>query len=171
MNRYEFLEIIVRIANQLYKETKKVTRTAEAVNLFLKEKIYPNAEMMDGETFRRLQCYNVKVNELLKKNEPVIKKVYDSYTHAKKKFIRYDECKEYIRGIEFSKYGLSDRVVGTIFAESMQTMIDTIGGKEKLSEMRYTEFLVFLVRIAYESYRNTPYETEHMYLKLEKRLP
>lgn len=34
--------------------------------------------------------------------------------------------------------------------------------------MKFVEFLVFLCRIAYENYQGTPYETEHMYLKLEK---
>ena len=40
---------------------------------------------------------NVKVNEILKKNETVIKRVYDIYTHSKKKFIRLDECRELVR--------------------------------------------------------------------------
>lgn len=37
--------------------------------------------------------------------------------------------------------------------------------------MKYHEFLVFLTRIAFEHYRNTPYENEMMYLKLEKMIP
>ena len=37
--------------------------------------------------------------------------------------------------------------------------------------MKFVEFLVFLCRIAFEHYRNTPYESELMYLKLEKMIP
>ena len=37
--------------------------------------------------------------------------------------------------------------------------------------MKYTEFLVFICRIAYEHYRGTPYENEMLYLKMEKILP
>ena len=48
---------------------------------------------MNGESFRRLQCYNVKVNEILKKNDKVIREVYDQFTHNKKKFVTMDECK------------------------------------------------------------------------------
>jgi methionine synthase II (cobalamin-independent) len=47
---------------------------------------------MDGESFRRYHCYSVKVNEILKKNEAMIRKVYDSFTHAKKRYIQNDEC-------------------------------------------------------------------------------
>ena len=51
---------------------------------------------MDGENFRRYYCYNVKTNEILKKNEPLIRKVYDSFTHAKKRWIEMPECREYV---------------------------------------------------------------------------
>ena len=37
--------------------------------------------------------------------------------------------------------------------------------------MKFVEFLVFICRIAFERYRDSPYESEHMYLKLEKTLP
>ena len=37
--------------------------------------------------------------------------------------------------------------------------------------MKYVEFLVFICRISFERYRDSPYESEHMYLKLEKTLP
>lgn len=37
--------------------------------------------------------------------------------------------------------------------------------------MKFVEFLVFLCRVAFEHYRGTPYETEMMYLKLEKMIP
>ena len=33
---------------------------------------------------------------MLKKNESVLKKIYDSYTHNKKKYITLAECREYI---------------------------------------------------------------------------
>ena len=42
---------------------------------------------MDGDYFRRKFCYNVKTNEILKKNETLLRKVYDSFTHAKKRYI------------------------------------------------------------------------------------
>ena len=37
--------------------------------------------------------------------------------------------------------------------------------------MKFVEFLVFLCRVSYQHYVNTPYENEMMYLKLEKTLP
>jgi hypothetical protein len=123
LNRYEFLELIVRMANALYKESKVCQTTPDAVKRLLEVNVYPNSKSVDGEKFRRFNCYNVKVNELLKKNEPVLKKVYESYTHAKKKYILFSECKEYIVKTELP---ISQLMVGVIFSESMQTLIDTI---------------------------------------------
>ena len=61
--------------------------------------------------------------------------------------------------------------MGPIYAESMCTIIDTIRDRQRSDSMKYTEFLVFLCRIAYEHYRGTPYENEMLYLKLEKIIP
>lgn len=72
LNRYEFLEIIVRLAIQLYRESKVVESSVEAVNKLIVENILPNSRYMDGDKFRRFHLYNVKVNEILKKNENVL---------------------------------------------------------------------------------------------------
>lgn len=37
--------------------------------------------------------------------------------------------------------------------------------------MKFTEFVVFLCRVAFEHYRGSHYENEMMYLKIEKLLP
>ena len=97
LNRYEFLEIITRLATALYKESKVCDSIPAAIIKLLTDNIYPNSKEVNGEHFRRFHCYNVKVNEILKKNEGVIKRVYDLYTHSKKKFVTLPECRELIR--------------------------------------------------------------------------
>lgn len=76
LQRYEFVEMVVRVGNFRYKESGLVKTTAEAIERTLEELIYPHANSMDGAYFRKSQCYNVKTNEILKKNENLIKKVY-----------------------------------------------------------------------------------------------
>ena len=56
-----------------------LTNKVEAIETILAELIYPNAKTMDGDMFRRYYCYNVKTNELLKKNELPIHKLYESF--------------------------------------------------------------------------------------------
>lgn len=78
---------------------------------------------MDGDSFRRYHCYAVKVNEILKKNEQPIRRVYDSFTHSKKRYITMPECQAYVIAVGLS---ISQLNVGAVYAESMMTIIDTI---------------------------------------------
>ena len=128
LQRYEFLEMIVRVANFRYKELGLVDNTVDGIQRVLEELIYPNAHKMDGDDFRRRWCYNVKTNEILKRNESVIRKIYDSYTHAKKRYIVLDECKSFVRKVGLK---ISEQMVGAIYAESMMSIIDTIRDQTK----------------------------------------
>ena len=78
---------------------------------------------MNGDAFRRVHCYQVKTNEILEKNRKVLHQLYDSFCHPKKRWIRQDECKAFVR-----KLGLriSEIFVGAIYSESMMTIQDTI---------------------------------------------
>lgn len=55
MNRYEFLEVIVRLANIKYKEKGHVVKTTvDATQMILDKCVYPNCEktMCGGWDFR-----------------------------------------------------------------------------------------------------------------------
>ena len=91
---------------------------------------------MNGEHFRKYSCYNVKTNEILKKNEHLINKVYLSYTHAKKRYIVLDECRAFVRKLGLK---ISEQMVGAIYAESMMNIIDTITDQSKPQQMKYVE--------------------------------
>ena len=128
LQRYEFFEIIVRLADQKYRGPKVVDSLADAVQKLIKENIYPNSTAVDGEMFRKYHCYNVKVNEILKKNEVPLRKVYDSFCHSKKKTVTLEEMREYVRKADLN---ISEMAVGYLYAESMMTLIDTIIDLEK----------------------------------------
>ena len=168
LNRYEFLEIILRTALFRYKDTKLAPTTCKAIEMLLEELIYPNARSMNGEHFRKYYCYNIKTNEILKKNEAPLKKVYDSFTHSSKRYIRIDECQTLVRKVGLK---VSEMQVGAIYAESMMTILDTISDRERNNKMMFVEFLVFLCRIAHEHYESTPYKGELNYLKLDHLMP
>ena len=68
LNRYEFIELMVRTAIFRYLDTKLADTNCKAIEMLLNELIYPNARTMNGEHFRKYYCYNIKTNELLSKN-------------------------------------------------------------------------------------------------------
>ena len=96
-----------------------MTNKVKAIEALLSEYIYPHAKKMNGDMFRRYYCYNVKTNELLGKNEIQLKKLYDSFTHVKKKYITLDELKGYVRKLGLN---ISEIFVGAIYAECMMTI-------------------------------------------------
>ena len=123
LQRYEFVEMICRVADFRYLKTKLSKTLYDGIERVLEELIYPSAKTMDGDSFRRYHCYAVKVNEILKKNEIPIRRVYDSFTHSKKRYITMPECQAYVIAVGLS---ISQLNVGAIYAESMMTIIDTI---------------------------------------------
>ena len=168
LQRYEFLEMIVRTANFRYKDTRQVKTTCDAIEKLLNDHIYKYSKEMNGDKFRRYHCYTVKVNEILKKNEQNIMKLYLSFTHAKKRYVMMPEAQAFVRKVGLR---ISEMMVGALYAESMMTIIDTIRDQTKPNQMKYVEFLVFLCRITHEHYLGSPYEKELLYLKLDHLMP
>jgi hypothetical protein len=98
--------------------------------MILDECVYPNALTSDGWNFRQVNCYNVKVNEILRKNLQAIEKIYKRtegtiITHAKKRFLTLPECKSYLHEMNL-KPPISEFTVGAIFYESLLCITDTI---------------------------------------------
>jgi len=61
-------------------------------------------------------------------------------------------------------------LIGAVFYESMIVLIDTIKTSRQI-EMQPWEFLVFICKMTYEHYQDSPYKHEAMHIKLEKLLP
>ena len=147
--------MVCRIARIKYVETALIKSTAQAIDKLLVSEFYPNVVEADGWNFRQRNCYNVKVNELLRRNMPVIEQMYKSksspiVTHAKKKYITLAEAKLYIHGMNL-KPPPSDYVIGAVFYESLLSIVDTIK-TPRMTEMQPWEFIVFICRITYEYY-------------------
>jgi hypothetical protein len=53
LNRYEFLEIIVRLGNAMYRESKICASALTATIKILNDNIFPNSREVNGDTFRR----------------------------------------------------------------------------------------------------------------------
>lgn len=67
LHRYEFLEIIVRLAQAKYKDPKIVPSLKDSLEKMILEDILSNNQT--NECFRCKHIYSDKVNEILQKNE------------------------------------------------------------------------------------------------------
>ena len=66
---------------------------------------------------------------------------------------------------------ISELMVGAMYAESMQTVVDNMSDPQRPNQMSYVEFLVFLCRITFEHYETTEHKEEKFYMKLDHMLP
>jgi hypothetical protein len=66
LNRYEFLEILVRLAIVKYKENNICSSSVEALQKFLDENIYPNIEECNPILFRGKELYNNLISDIFK---------------------------------------------------------------------------------------------------------
>ena len=91
LHRYEFIEILVRIAQEKFCAPKVAKNVQEAVEKLIVEYILPNNEKMTGFDFRKEHFYSAKVDELLQKNESVLKEFFGKFLYPDKKYINLEE--------------------------------------------------------------------------------
>ena len=65
LNRFEFLEIIVRLANAKFVETKKIATIDEATAFFIKEHIRAHYTPAAWQSFRDKELWTMDVNDLI----------------------------------------------------------------------------------------------------------
>lgn len=164
--RYEFLEIIVRIANVKYKDTGVCHTSTEALTKLLNENLFPNMDEAIAQTFRDQHLYTEEVNELLLRNEMGIKKLFGLFTHGQKRYMTVRDAIDLVN----SKCELRflDRQVIRQFGLSKMPHVDAINNPEFPGRMVYVEFLEFLGRIAFEVFRDhDKMKDEPLHLKID----
>jgi hypothetical protein len=102
LHRYEFVEVIVRLSLSKYKDPKIVPSLHDAAKKICEEDIIPKNPAVDGLNFREAHMYNLKVDEIFKKNEAVITKFFESFLNPNKKFITLEECTKLLKAADLN---------------------------------------------------------------------
>ena len=169
--RYEFLEILVHIAAFLHgkQPPRQQGKSIEQIlNALISEQILPNAQSVNRVNFRRFLISDQNVCELLARNAPTLRACFDYYTNHQKKTVHLEECVALSRQLDLD---VPDPILGVVFAESLQTVVDTVRNKERMYQLQYPEFLYFLCKITEVHFADTLHETEEFYIKLDSMLP
>lgn len=164
LHRYEFIEVNVRLSISKYKDPKIAANLTESTDMIFTNDVIPNNKAVDGFNFRDKYMYNLKCDEILKKNEAVIKKLFESFLNPAKKFVTLEECSKMLKKAEMN---VSDLRLAPCYAESMMSRIDTMSDMSVLQQMKYVEFLVFICRVAHEVYIGRPEEHIGLHLKID----
>ena len=87
MSRFEFLEIIARLAHSKYKETGICSTYEESMQKLCEEHIFPLANPEPWQEFRDELLWTIDVNDVLEVNLEGIKKLYNHFHEPRKKFM------------------------------------------------------------------------------------
>ena len=77
LNRYEFIELMVRTAKSKYLEPKVHHELYECMERLIEKDLVPNIPQVEGAAFRTTHAYNSIVNMLLFKNHIVLRRLYE----------------------------------------------------------------------------------------------
>ena len=101
--RYEFFEILVRIAKTKYLERNICNTHWEATEKLILEFLLPNSiDKMDGQKFRDEQLWTLDVNDLFELNAVGIKTIYKKFGTNKKGTSKFMSLKNAVGMIELA---------------------------------------------------------------------
>ena len=92
LKRFEFLEIIVRLANIKYLETKIVRTFAEATDKLITDCVIGHFTPEPWQEFRDKQLWTIDVNDVLEANKANLEKIYKHYQSPTKQMPELIDC-------------------------------------------------------------------------------
>lgn len=152
--RYEFYEIIVRLAYCKYFESKICSSISGAVTKYLTENVFPmtNESAFLNQKFRDRFLWNWKVDDLYRANLTSLKKLYKFKLVHGQKILPMESLFDLMNDIE---YQIPEKKLIQFFAQSKMHILDEMNEKWKYERIEFVEFLEFLARVADYKFRDT----------------
>ena len=163
--RFQFLEILLRLAFKRYEETKMVETKSEAVRMMINRNLLPYYGKQNAQKFRDERYWNEEVDNVYKSHVTLFEYLYKNYggTHMKpgdQWFMTTDELENIFADAELINDQLVSRDIAVFYNLAMMTQVDEIN-KDRHLRMNFTEFLEGFGRCA-EQISADPFERERL---------
>ena len=163
--RFQFLEILVRLALKRYEETGITNNKAEAVKLMYEKNLIPFYSKDDPQKFRDNRYWNGEVDNIFKSHLQLFEYLFKTYggTHMKpgdQWFMTSDELEHLFADAELINDQLASRDIAVLYNLSMMTQVDEIN-KDRHLRMNFIEFLEAFGRWS-EQISADPFEKEKL---------
>lgn len=168
--RYEFLEVLVRIAKVIYVDTGICTTyTAALESLF--NAITPNFHpFQTWQRWREEELWTNECNQILEANQWGLRRLYDGLINEKNPTVvrKQITMKEAVELFTVScGLKLSAKDCKYCFGMSKMTIANEEFDHEKYSKMMFVEFLEMIGRVAVAEYQNSDLANEALATKIE----
>jgi hypothetical protein len=141
--RYEFLEIIVRLAMCKYQDLPLTQ--AEMTQKMIEEHIFKYADPSLAIKFRREKLYTNEVNNILEANLSNCQELFKKYKERAGRWISLEGYKTMAKK---SALNLKDEVVVKVYAFSKMSILDEMSSADAYDRMVFVEFLESLGRLS-----------------------
>ena len=94
MIRYEFIELLIRVAKAKYFKPMICPNMAESLEMLIQRNIMPINVMDQWQGFRNDLMYKIECNDVLEANIEQLKLIFNIYTRGYLKFITFDNVRD-----------------------------------------------------------------------------
>ena len=153
ITRFEFLEILVRLADIKFIQTKQIKTYPDATRKIIEDFIIKNFHPTEPwQEFRDKELWTLDVHDLFKANTQRLEVIYRSFLSGVHKAMDLKDCQELCMRDE--NLGVGEKDVTYAYGMSKATIGSEIPQYAGYMKLDYTEFLEFLARIATAKARN-----------------
>lgn len=150
--RFEFIELMWRLALKRFYETKEADSESSAVELLLKKHIFPNCSQFNSQSFRDSRYWNEDCDYLYKSHYSLFDHIYTikGGSHrlpGEKMFMAFDEFLNIFTESNLMNDQFPERDVITSFNLSIMTQVDELHFDRHM-KMQFVEFLEAIARAA-----------------------
>lgn len=148
LSRYEFLEILVRLAVAKYGSTMEPHK---ALITLLEENIFKYCNPEEVSDFRRNQIWTRDIEEFIKRNDIFMTKLFQKFCHGVK---NYFTSKDALEMCMTAKLKITEKSINLAYSCAKCSVIDTVKDPSLNQKMGYPEFIVCLIGIANEYFKD-----------------
>ena len=152
LKRFEFLEILVRLANIKYKESNICKTYADATEKLITECIMPHFTSEPWQEFRTKQLWTIDVNDLLEANQTNLEKIYNHYLTPNNKQLDLQSC--IAMCTQDTSLDISEKDINFCFGYCQMTVLNEERQWKTYHSLSLVEFLEFVGRLAHYKFKN-----------------
>ena len=146
LSRFEFYEIIVRMAGAKYKDWGKWESYAQAVRTIIEEDFFQFFSISKWQDFREKELWSLDVNDILNANLDALKKIYKQFENSKKSYMDLNDALNLL--VRNSGLISIEKDVISWFALSKSTIPNEFTKRKDYNNLSFVEFLEFIWRAA-----------------------
>ena len=90
--RYQFLEVLVRLAKAKFIETGVEKSFSSATARLIREHVKKYDVPEEWQGFRDAELWTIQINDMLEPNIPALRRIYESYFEPRKRFMSLDDA-------------------------------------------------------------------------------